>query len=154
MPTPEEANHAARAEANGHLGKIIEHIDEMTTRQTDNGDLADEVGHAGSEEEKLDRFRDEVRDEIDAVQTLINHNQIGPADRRLRELVRRIGRIASPAGKALLKKIQDAARKFEIAKRGITEPAIPIDTVIGAKEWGDLDRRTAKAPPKEARASA
>ncbi|WP_332659381.1 hypothetical protein [Brevundimonas sp.] len=150
MPTPEEANHAARAEANGQLGKIIEHIDELKTSQTENGELGDEVGHAGNEEEKLDRFRDEIRDEIDAIQALINHNQIGPADRRLREMVRRIGRIVSPAGKTLYGKIKDAARKFEVAKRGITEPAIPLDTVIGAREWADLDRRMARGPREQA----
>lgn len=152
MPTPEEDNHAARAAANGQLGKIIEHIDALTPKHTDNGDLAREVGNGGSEGEKLDRFRDEIRDEIDAIQTLINHNQIGPADRRLREMVRRIGRIVSPAGKALLKKIQEAAKAFEVAKRGITEPAIPLDTVVGAKDWEGLDLRIARLPREEKRA--
>jgi ribosomal protein L17 len=104
------------------------------------------VGPAGSEAEKLVRFKDELNDELDAIQTLINHNQIAPADRRLRDLVRRVEGVITSAGKALHKKMQEAEKRFKAAKRGITEPAIPMDDVVAMYEIGEWS--SDEPPPK------
>ena len=148
MPA-EDDNHAARAKANAELGKIGSQVDDLGTHDTQNDELTDEVGANGSEQEKLDRFKDQINDELDVIQTLINHNQIGPADQRLRELVRRVGRVVEGAkGKAALKALQAAEKAFKAAKREITEPAIPMDDVVAMFEhdWG---LETPGAPPAE-----
>ena len=146
MPKSEDDNHDARKAANGELGIIGGHVDELETSHTDNGNLAKEVGHDGSETEKLDRLKDELNDELDAIQTLINHNQIGPADQRLRELIRKVQRVITGAGRTILKKMREAEKRFKTAKRGITEPAIPMDDVVAMYEPGDW---SAEGPPPE-----
>ncbi|MDP2764043.1 MAG: hypothetical protein Q8O54_04305, partial [Brevundimonas sp.] len=149
MSKSEDENHDARKAANGELGTIGDHVDDLGTSHTNSGRLDDEVGGRGSEADKLDRFKDQLNDELDAIQTLINHNQIGPADRRLRELIRRVERVIESAGKALHKKMREAEKRFKAAKRGITEPAIPMDAVVAMDEPRSWGGEKSGRPPSE-----
>jgi hypothetical protein len=123
MPTPEEANHQAKAEVNGKLNEINDITDELKKEETRS--LPGKSGD--SNQERLNNYKDDTEEKLDKIQELINTNEIVKADKAMRGLKKNFLKHVEDADKLtnLLNKLKDARR----AKRKIT--AAPMRLKLG-----------------------
>jgi len=114
----DDENHEAKKEANGHIDKAEDILDEVKSSDVNES----QIGGQGSDADKLERFKDEVEAQFDQIQQDINANRIVAADQKLRALRKLIGRVLKSGDKRanLLKELR-AIRK---SKRKITLIAV------------------------------